>query len=69
MGPRALSILTHMVIDVCSAKLMESLDSPPKAMPFLVYIKIFAIAHASYDNKKVVVTSGELFPIRGNIRP
>jgi hypothetical protein len=36
-----------MIIGVCSAELMESLDSPPKAMVFPVYAETIAIAQAT----------------------
>ena len=36
-----------MIIGVCSAKLIESLDSPPKAMMLPIYAETVAIAQAS----------------------
>jgi hypothetical protein len=42
-----LSFLAHMIIGVCSAELMESLDAPPQAMMFLVYAETIAIAQAA----------------------
>ena len=42
------TFLTHMVIGVCSvAKLMASLDSPPKTMALPIYTKIVAIAQTT----------------------
>ena len=36
-----------MIIGVCNTELMESLDSPPKAMAFPVYAETIAIAQAA----------------------
>jgi hypothetical protein len=36
-----------MIIGVCGAELMESLDSPPKAMVLPVYAETIAIAQAA----------------------
>ena len=72
----SLSFLTHMIIGVCSAKLMESLDSPLKAMACFCICRdycyctgIHVHTHTSYDNKEVFVTSEEFFHPRGNIGP
>jgi hypothetical protein len=35
-----------MIIGVCSIELMESLDSPPKAMVLPIYAKTIAMAQA-----------------------
>ena len=43
----SLMFFSHMMICVCSAKLMKSLDFPPKARAFHVYVEIVAIAHAT----------------------
>ena len=42
-----LSFLAHMIIGVCSAELMESLDAPPQEIMFLVYAETIAIAQAA----------------------
>jgi hypothetical protein len=42
-----LSFLTHMIIGICSAELMKSLDSPLKAMALHVYAETIAIAQAA----------------------
>ena len=43
----SLMFFSHMMICVCNAKLMKSLDFPPKARAFHVYVEIVAIAHAT----------------------
>ena len=62
-----------MIIGVCSVKLMESLDFPPKAMVYHVYAETIVIAQAatstSIPRTKIRRLSSQvknLFPPRGN---
>ena len=65
-----------MIIGVWSAELMESLDSPPKAMAFPVYVETIAISQAAMSTpiprtrtRRFLSHVKNLLPLRANIRP